>query len=174
MHKICIESGYCQVTEQRLADQANQIRKKGWFSQAELEKLNDGHHLQPRVKVKQNQEQANQCLQKRQSDTISQEDVDDSNHEPTEEEKEHTHKTHNRFTALWILSAITRVSRYQKKHSSTRTHRGHQSSLSTSSIYYDPWHPPYSIHVLYSHSHNLSPSFLWSTSWPGTPHFIFP
>jgi len=28
------------------------------------------------------------------------------------------------------------------------THRGHQSSLSASSIYYDPWHPPYSIHVL--------------------------
>jgi len=30
----------------------------------------------------------NQCCQKRESDTISQEDVDDSNHEPTEEQKE--------------------------------------------------------------------------------------
>jgi len=30
--------------------------------------------------------------------------------------QEHTH-THNRFTALWILSGTTRVSRYQKKHS---------------------------------------------------------
>jgi len=30
------------------------------------------------------------------------------------------------------------------------THRGHQSSLSAFSIYYDRWHPPYSIHVLYS------------------------
>jgi len=30
------------------------------------------------------------------------------------------------------------------------THRGHQISLSASSIYYDPWHPPYSIHMLYS------------------------
>jgi len=30
------------------------------------------------------------------------------------------------------------------------THRGHQISLSTSSVYYDPWHPPYSIHSLYS------------------------
>ena len=28
------------------------------------------------------------------------------------------------------------------------THRGHQSSLSAFSIYYDTWHPPYSIHVL--------------------------
>ena len=30
------------------------------------------------------------------------------------------------------------------------THRGHQSSLSAFAIYYDTWHPPYSIHVLYS------------------------
>jgi len=45
----------------------------------------------------------------------------------------HTH-THNRFTALWILSGTTRVSRYQKKHSPTHTHRGHQSSLSAFSI----------------------------------------
>ena len=30
------------------------------------------------------------------------------------------------------------------------THRGHQSSLSAFSIYYDTWHPPYSIHMLYS------------------------
>jgi len=41
----------------------------------------------------------------------------------------HTHiYTHNRFTALWILSGTTRVSWYQKKHSPTHTHRGHQSS----------------------------------------------
>ena len=59
----------------------------------------------------------------------------------------HTHR-HNRFTALWILSGTTRVSWYQKKHSPTHNHRGHQSSLSASSIYYNPWHPPYSIHVL--------------------------
>jgi len=37
--------------------------------------------------------------------------------------------THNHFTALWILSGTTRVSRYQKKHSPTYTYRGHQSSL---------------------------------------------
>ena len=30
------------------------------------------------------------------------------------------------------------------------THRGHQSSLSAFSIYNELWHPPYSIHVLYS------------------------
>jgi len=39
MHKIWIDSGYHQVTEQRLADQANQIQKKGWFSKAELEEI---------------------------------------------------------------------------------------------------------------------------------------
>ena len=42
------------------------------------------------------------------------------------------------------------MSWYQKKHSPTHTHHGHQSSQSAFSIYYDPWHPPYSIHVLYS------------------------
>ena len=49
----------------------------------------------------------------------------------------HTH-THNRFTALWNLSGTTRVSRYQKKHSPTNTHHGHQSSQSAFSIYYEP------------------------------------
>ena len=40
---------------------------------------------------------------------------------------EHTHThTHNRFTALWNLSGTTRVSWYQKKHSPTHTHHGHQ------------------------------------------------
>jgi len=58
--------------------------------------------------------------------------------------------THIHYTALLILSGTTRVSRYQKKHSPTHTHHGHQSFLSAFSIYYDPWHPPYSIHVLYS------------------------
>jgi len=41
----------------------------------------------------------------------------------------HTHAHTQPFTALWILSGTTRVSRYQKKHSPTRTYRGHQSSL---------------------------------------------
>ena len=63
--------------------------------------------------------------------------------------EQHTH-SHNRFTSLWNLSGTTRVRRYQKKHSPTHTHHGHQSSQSAFSIYYDPWHPPYSIHVLYS------------------------
>ena len=36
---------------------------------------------------------------------------------------------HNHFTALWILSQTTWVSLYQKKHSPTHIHRGHQSSL---------------------------------------------
>jgi len=37
--------------------------------------------------------------------------------------------THNCFTALWILSGTTWMSRYQKKQSPTHTYRGHQSSL---------------------------------------------
>jgi len=45
-------------------------------------------------------------------------------------------------------------------------------SLSVSSIYYDPWHPLCSISQPGSLFHNLCPSFLWSTSWPGTLHFI--
>ena len=44
--------------------------------------------------------------------------------------------------------------------------------LSASSIYYDPWHPPCSIHTRTIFFYNLSPSFLWSKSWPGTLHFI--
>ena len=52
----------------------------------------------------------------------------------------YNHYNYNRFTALWLLSRTTQVSRYQKKHSPTHTYRGHQ-TLSASSIYYDPWHP---------------------------------
>ena len=40
----------------------------------------------------------------------------------------HMH-THNHFTALWILSGTTQVSRYQKKHSPIHTCCGHQSAL---------------------------------------------
>jgi len=59
---------------------------------------------------------------------------------------------YNHFTALWTLSKITSVIQYQKKHSPTHTYRGHQSSLiSASSIFYDPWHPPCSIHMPGSH-----------------------
>ena len=47
-------------------------------------------------------------------------------------------------------------------------------SLSASSIYYDPWHPPCSIYMsgAWKSFHNLSLSFLWSNSWPGTLNFI--
>ena len=50
------------------------------------------------------------------------------------------------------------MSWYQKKHSPTHIHRGHQISLSASSIYYHPWHPPYSIHAIAIYS--LSPQSL--------------
>ena len=74
--------------------------------------------------------------------------------------------THNCLMALQILSGTTWVSRNQKKHSPTHTYRGHQSSLICL------------MHLLQSMAsslftiHNLSPSFLWCTSWPGTLHFI--
>jgi len=43
--------------------------------------------------------------------------MDDRQAGPTPIENSDTHTTHNRSTALWILSGTTRVSRYQKKHS---------------------------------------------------------
>jgi len=83
----------------------------------------------------------------------------------------HTH-TNNHFTALWILSKTSWVSRYQKKHSPTHTYRGHQSVI--------PCLLPPSIMIdgifsvqfacLTVFLHNLSPSFLRSASWPGTLH----
>jgi len=76
--------------------------------------------------------------------------------------------THNRFTALWILSGTTRVSRYQKKHSPTHTHRGHQSSPSTTIHGILPIQS--TCFTVFFHNH--FPSFLWSTSWSGTLHFI--
>jgi len=83
----------------------------------------------------------------------------------------HTH-THNRFRALWILSRTTWVSRYQKKHLPTHTYRGHQSSIIgfirllrsvASSLFYPCTWQSFS---------TVCPSFLWSTSWPGTLHSI--
>jgi len=55
--------------------------------------------------------------------------------------------TYNHFTALWILSGTTRVSRYQKKHSPTHTYRGHRSSLICFIHVMRSWHPPCSIHT---------------------------
>jgi len=44
--------------------------------------------------------------------------------------------------ALWILSRTTRASWYQKKYSHTPNLIINH-PLSASSIYCDPWHPPY-------------------------------
>ena len=74
----------------------------------------------------------------------------------------HTH-THNHFKALWILSGTTWVSRYQKKHSPTHTYRGHQLSLVCFIRQFT---------CLTIFFHNFSPSFLRSTSWLCTLHFI--
>jgi len=74
--------------------------------------------------------------------------------------------------ALWILSGTTRVSRYQKKHSPTHTHRGLQSSLLLSLSTTIHGILPIQSTCFTVFFHNLSPSFLWSTSWPGSLHFI--
>jgi len=80
--------------------------------------------------------------------------------------------THRHFTALWILSGPTRVSRYHKiLHPLTST-------VVINHPYLLP--PSITIHGILSVQltcltvffHNLSPSVLWSTSWPGTIHFI--
>ena len=74
---------------------------------------------------------------------------------------------------LWILSGTTGVSLCQKKHIPTHTYRGHQSSLisflhllrfMSSSLF--------NLHAWQSVSTISVPSFLRSTSWPGTLHFI--
>ena len=74
--------------------------------------------------------------------------------------------------ALWILSGITRVRRYQKKHSPTY--------LLWLSIIPYLLPPSVTIHgilpvqftCLTVFLHNLCPGFFWSTSWYGTLHFI--
>ena len=71
------------------------------------------------------------------------------------------------------MSGTTRLNRYQKKHSPTHTYHGHQSFLicfihqlrSMASSLFNLTH-------LTIFFHNLCPSVLWSTSWPGTLDFI--
>ena len=83
-----------------------------------------------------------------------------------------THKhTHNRFTAVRILFRTTKVRQYQKKHSPTHTYRGHQSSL-ICFLHLLPCMASSLFTCLTVCFYNFSPSFLWSTSWPGTLHFI--
>jgi len=85
---------------------------------------------------------------------------------------EHTTHTHNHFTALWILSGTTGVSRYQKKHSPTYTYRGHQSSLvcffnlirSMASSLFNPrtWQSTISLQVFFDLPLGLTPSTSYS------------
>jgi len=72
--------------------------------------------------------------------------------------------THNHFTAVWILS--------EKKHSPTHTHHGHQSSLTH--FLHLPQSMASSLFNLsaWQFFSTITPSFIWSTSWPGTLHFI--
>ena len=74
------------------------------------------------------------------------------------------------------LSGSTRVSRYQKKHSSTHTTPAHQPSLSASSIYHESWHPPCSIHApgnLSARPLTVSSSaYLWVWSHTYSIHFF--
>ena len=61
--------------------------------------------------------------------------------------------------ALWILSEDTRRNIHSLTPIMVINH-----PLCASSIYYDP--------CLTVFFHNLFPTFLWSTSWPSTLHFI--
>jgi len=67
------------------------------------------------------------------------------------------------YAAAEILSGRTRMSRYQ--HLPTHTYRGHQSSL-ICFIHLIRFMASSLINPVFFH--NLSLSFLWSTSWPGT------
>jgi len=82
--------------------------------------------------------------------------------------KKHTHTHTQPFYGLWILFRTACVSRYQKKHSPTHTCRGHL--LPPSVMIYGIL--PAQFTCLTVFFHNLSPSFLWSTCWPGTLNFI--
>jgi len=87
----------------------------------------------------------------------------------TMSERSHTH-THNHLTNLWILSGTSRVSRYQKKHSLTTliVVINHPYQLSPSTTIHSIL--PIQSMCFTVFFHNLSPSFLWTTSWPGTLH----
>jgi len=75
---------------------------------------------------------------------------------------------HNHFTALCILSGTTRVSQYQKKHSPTHTYCviNHPYLLLPSNTIHGILTVQSTCLTVFFH--NLSPSFLWSTSCPGT------
>jgi len=85
--------------------------------------------------------------------------------------KNYTHNTQPFYGSVEFVRDNP-VSQYHKKHSPTHTYHGHQS--------HQPVSPYTTIHgILPIQStcftvfvHNLSPSFLWSTSWLGTLHFI--
>jgi len=52
LSKITIIIIIITITEQKLANQANQIRKKGWFSQADLEDIKQRSSSPARVKTR--------------------------------------------------------------------------------------------------------------------------
>jgi len=84
--------------------------------------------------------------------------------------------THTVFMALWILSRTTRQGELVPEETFTQSPLTPimviNHPFSASSIYYDPWHPPCSIHA----PDNLFPQslsqFSLVYSWPGTRHFI--
>jgi len=78
----------------------------------------------------------------------------------------HIH-TQNHFTALWNLTGTTRVSRYQ----SLTPIMVISYPLSAPFIYYDPWHPPCSIHVPDSlFPQSLSKFSFFLLAWHPPPH----
>jgi len=82
----------------------------------------------------------------------------------------HTH-THTHTTVLRLSGfSAGQPGRAGKKHSPTHTIVPYL--LPPSITIHGPWYPHCSIYVPESLSHNLSPSFLCSTSWPGTLNFV--
>jgi len=77
------------------------------------------------------------------------------------------------YSATTVLHSLNNPGELEPEETCTHSHLSLviNHPLSASSIYYDPWHPPCSIYMPDS-LFPLSPSFLWSTSWPGTLHFI--
>jgi len=69
------------------------------------------------------------------------------------------------------ISGCSRHTHTPPKHLPTHTYRGHQSSLNCF-IHLLRTIIPVQSTRLTVFFRNLSPSFLWSTSWPGTLHFI--
>ena len=79
---------------------------------------------------------------------------------------------YNRFMAVWILTGLPGWAGTRRNIHPLIPIVVIYYPLSASSIYYDHGILPDQFTCLTVFLHNLCPSFLWSTSWPGALHFI--